>query len=189
MKLLYYVLLLTFTGLVVSCKDSVITGEAMMEDNSQKVSFAIVQMPYSSPYGPKVVDDIFAGSIDRFDPESKVPPSPSSFGCFLSWANPKKDPKYKYYTRYIYVTESLIVRANNTYKQVKVFALSPQGPDGELMGFARCIVPSTPGIENMVEKQFEFFANRFKPDMEIDYDVQSTILDPALYSKSSEKDK
>ena len=182
------VLLLSALGLLLfSCNDTIVLEDVEIEGSPEKVSFAFVDMPYPSPYGPNVVDDIFAGSIDRFNPDSKEPPPPSSFGCFLSWANPKKKSKYLYYIRYIYVSNSFIERARNTYKQVKVRALSPEGPNGETMGIARCLVPATPNIEMMVERQFKYFADRTKPEMEINFEVSSMIVDSTLYMNSDKQ--
>lgn len=184
MKLLYCTLLLTMTGLLISCKDSVVSGEATVSNSPEKFSFVFAKVPYRSPYGPKVVDDMYAGSIDRFKPKLKeYPPPPSSFGCFVSWANPKSNSNYLYYTIYIYLPNSLIAVADNTYQQVKVKALSPDAPNGEIMGQARCVLPSNSGLENLVISHLKHYAKRSTPQAEIDYDASSEIIDSTLYMK------
>lgn len=179
-RILSGLLIIYMVCILISCRDSVITGETEVEGIPEEVSFAFVKMPYPSPYGPKVVEDIYSGSIDRFNPDSKEPPPPSSFGCFLSWANPKKSPKYLWYNSYIFVSNSLIEHARNTYKQVEIQALSSEAPNGKTMGVARCLVPSSPNIEMIVERHFKRFANRSEPEMEINYEVSSIIVDSTL---------
>lgn len=181
MKTISLLIISTLILLLFSCNDSIIVDDAAIGDSSEKMSFAIVRVPYRSPYGPKVVDDIFAGSIDRFNPDGNELPPPSSFGCFVSWANPKNNSKYLYYTNYVYLPNDLIVQAKNTYQQVKVRALSPEGPNGKTMGLARCILPLNLGIENLVITHLKIYADKSKPEVEIDYDVTSHIIDSTLF--------
>lgn len=173
--------------LLLSCNDSIVMEDVAIGDSSEKMSFAIVRVPYRSPYGPKVVDDIFAGSIDSFNPHGNKLPPPSSFGCFVSWANPKNNPEYLYYTNYVYLPNDLIEQAQNTYQQVKVRALSPEGPDGKTMGLARCILPLNLGIENLVITHLKIYADKSEPKVEIDYDVTSQIIDSTLYINSDNR--
>jgi len=176
------ILILSALGLLLfSCNDSIVMEDVAIRDSSEKMSFAIVRVPYRSPYGPKVVDDIFAGSIDRFNPDGNDLPPPSSFGCFVSWANPKNNSKYLYYTNYVYLPNDLIEQARNIYQHVKVRALSPEGPNGETMGLARCILPSNLGIENLIIAHLKTYLARTEKKVKIEYDVSSQIIDSTLY--------
>ncbi len=180
----YYVfipLLLVLALSLATCKDQLITEEVEIQGNKEKITFSIVKVPYRSPYGPKVVEDIFAGSINNYQRGSKKVPSPSSFGCTMSWANAQKDPKYWYSTSYLYASENMIEAARNTYKQVTVRALSPEAPDGKTMGISRCLVPSSPNIEYIMEEHFKAYAKRSQPDMVIDFRVSSVVIDSSLY--------
>lgn len=187
MKTISVLIISALILLLFSCNDSVIMEDVTIGDSSEKFSFAIVRVSYRSPYGPKVVDDIFAGSIDRFNPHGNELPPPSSFGCFVSWANPKNNSKYLYYTNYVYLPNTLIEQAQNTYQQVKVRALSPEGPNGKTMGLARCILPLNFGIENLVITHLKNYAAKSEPKVEIDYDVTSKIIDSTLYINSDNR--
>lgn len=131
---------------------------------------------------------MYAGSIDRFKPELKeYPPPPSSFGCFVSWENPKKNSKYLHYTVYAYLPNSLIETAGNTYQLIKLKALSPDAPNGELMGQARCILPSKAKFESLVLSHLKQYAKKAQTQAAIDYDVSSHIIDSAFYKKSDNR--
>ncbi len=182
------ILILSALGILLfSCNDSIVMGDAAIGDSPKKMSFVIARVPYRSPYGPKVVDDIFAGSIDRFNPNGNELPPASSFGCFVSWANPKNNSKYLYYTNYVYLPNDLIEQARNVYQLVKVRALSPEGPNGETMGLARCILPSNLGIENLVIAHLKTYLARTETNVEIAYDVSSQIIDSTFYINSDNR--
>ncbi|NGP75711.1 hypothetical protein G3570_03650 [Balneolaceae bacterium YR4-1] len=188
MKLLYGILWLALIGILISCNDAVVTEESTIGDNPEKFSFVFAAVPYGSPYGPKVVDDIYAGSIDRFKPKLKeYPPPPTSFGCTVSWENPEKNSRYLYYTIYVYLPNSLIDVAGNAYQLIKVKALSPDAPDGEVMGQARCILPAKSKIESLVVTHLKQYAEKSQTQAEIDYDVSSHIIDSALYINSDSR--
>lgn len=148
---------------------------------TRTASIRIIWVPARTGFGPKITDNMMEGSLEQAPEEStfyndKKVPKPSPFGCHRTWVNPDPEYKYRIYTNFIYFPEAYIKAANNKYKYVVSKALSPDAPDGKIMGMARCIVPNLNHIDKMIESFVKMHGNKNSPDIQFKMETQSWIM-------------